>query len=450
MITIFVLIWSLFLIGGIGLGIINKGKQNKNTWIKFITYFAILNWLFVCICYIPILFKASCLIIALGGLVEILQLRHKFHSIPKFQSILLLYTIIGVLFCMFSVCSQEIVLFTLFIVCIFDAFSQLSGQLFGRHKISPRISPNKMVEGTIGGTIVSLIMSFILGYILSIDYAIHLGIGIIVSAFFGDLFASYIKRQCGVKDFSKIFPGHGGFMDRFDSFLLAGVFVFINQVVNSSLTIDFQYIWLLCLIVGYILVVLFCERLNYKGISPEYTRKAAHFISAISALAFPYIFADYIYVILLTLIWAVILLIANKKHFFNSIDGVSRKTGGSYLLSLALGIMYLIFIYTENYTLYALPILVLAICDPIATIMGKWIKSLYLINGKTLIGSISFAFLTFSIAILYLTLTNSPNIWKTSIYVAFVATFAEIVSPKGTDNLTIPVSTAIVLYLSYL
>jgi len=57
-----------------------------------------------------------------------------------------------------------------------------------------------------------------------------IGLGIAMASFLGDMAASYVKRQFGVKDFGRIFPGHGGFLDRFDSLILAGAFVYLFQL----------------------------------------------------------------------------------------------------------------------------------------------------------------------------------------------------------------------------
>ena len=57
-----------------------------------------------------------------------------------------------------------------------------------------------------------------------------MGLGVVFASFTGDLAASYVKRQFAVKDFSRIFPGHGGFLDRFDSFIFAGAFMYLFQL----------------------------------------------------------------------------------------------------------------------------------------------------------------------------------------------------------------------------
>jgi phosphatidate cytidylyltransferase len=121
-----------------------------------------------------------------------------------------------------------------FAVCTFDAFSQLSGQLFGKRKITPTISPNKTLGGLVGGATMALILGIIANFILAglgcLDYIRHGDLLIViiliccvmVASFIGDLAASYIKRQYAVKDYSALLPGHGGILDRFDSLIVAG------------------------------------------------------------------------------------------------------------------------------------------------------------------------------------------------------------------------------------
>lgn len=111
-----------------------------------------------------------------------------------------------------------------------DTFAFLVGKNFGKHKLLERISPNKTIEGFIGG----MVFTFIVSYILANQFTSHsltqwLVIAALVSVFgvLGDLIESMFKRQAGVKDSSNFIPGHGGFLDRFDSVIFAAPFIFI-------------------------------------------------------------------------------------------------------------------------------------------------------------------------------------------------------------------------------
>ena len=117
-----------------------------------------------------------------------------------------------------------VLVFVIAWVCDTGAFAV--GVLFGKHKLIPEISPKKTVEGAIGGIVFTLILSLLYGLGLdlvlkdiSVNYLVLGLCGLIlpVVSQLGDLVASLIKREHGVKDYGNILPGHGGLMDRFDS-----------------------------------------------------------------------------------------------------------------------------------------------------------------------------------------------------------------------------------------
>ncbi|MBR2616488.1 MAG: phosphatidate cytidylyltransferase [Clostridia bacterium] len=129
---------------------------------------------------------------------------------------------------------------------ISDIFAYFTGRAIGKHKLCPAISPKKTVEGSIGGVIANMI--FFAGYALvlraffqvnaSILFFAILGALLSVVGQFGDLFASAIKRHHQIKDYGKIFPGHGGVMDRFDSTLAIGLsFLLVIAAFGSGFLI---------------------------------------------------------------------------------------------------------------------------------------------------------------------------------------------------------------------
>ncbi len=111
--------------------------------------------------------------------------------------------------------------------CICDIFAYFTGYLFGKHKLIPEISPKKTVEGAIGGTVFAVLGLLLYGFILDkvtaldVNYLVLGAYGLVLAVVgqFGDLTASLIKREHGVKDYGKLFPGHGGVLDRFDSMM---------------------------------------------------------------------------------------------------------------------------------------------------------------------------------------------------------------------------------------
>ncbi len=123
---------------------------------------------------------------------------------------------------------------------ITDTFAYFAGRFFGKRKLIERVSPKKTVEGAIGGVVGSVMVVAIFAWIFKrefVFFSIILGLlGSVISQF-GDLIASKIKRYCGIKDFGKIFPGHGGILDRFDSIILTAPFVYYFMKI---------YEWVVC------------------------------------------------------------------------------------------------------------------------------------------------------------------------------------------------------------
>lgn len=127
----------------------------------------------------------------------------------------------------------------LFLILVFvgawvtDIFAYFTGWIFGKHKLIPKISPKKTVEGALGGIIFCGAAFALFGYITQLflnrnpNYIALVFIGFVVSftAQLGDLTMSAIKRNYGVKDYGRLFPGHGGVLDRFDSILVVCPFL---------------------------------------------------------------------------------------------------------------------------------------------------------------------------------------------------------------------------------
>jgi phosphatidate cytidylyltransferase len=111
-----------------------------------------------------------------------------------------------------------------------DSFAYLVGSTFGRHRLMERISPKKSWEGFFGGLIVSAAVAWFLsrwlGVINSVEWII-VSLIISVAGTYGDLIESMLKRSIGVKDSGSIMPGHGGFLDRFDSTILSFPLVYL-------------------------------------------------------------------------------------------------------------------------------------------------------------------------------------------------------------------------------
>ena len=150
----------------------------------------------------------------------------------------------------------DAVFFILLILCFAwggDTCAYFAGRAFGKHKLCPVVSPKKTVEGAIGGVLGTMVF----GVAATLIYAIaadrmeaftrsNIGVSMYVViallacvaavlGIYGDLFASVVKRQCGIKDYGTMFPGHGGILDRFDSVM------FIAPFVTMVITAVFYY-----------------------------------------------------------------------------------------------------------------------------------------------------------------------------------------------------------------
>lgn len=136
-------------------------------------------------------------------------------------------------------------LFAITLCFVTDVFAYFVGKFVGRHKLIPSVSPNKTVEGSVGGVLFAVIIILVGGVLLElftelkVNYlllAVYAVLGSL-AAQFGDLSMSVIKRICNVKDFSNLFPGHGGVLDRFDSHIFALTFTLLFYRVTGGFLI---------------------------------------------------------------------------------------------------------------------------------------------------------------------------------------------------------------------
>lgn len=120
--------------------------------------------------------------------------------------------------------SNTILIFVLAAVAVSDTCAYFVGTRFGHHKLWPRVSPNKSSEGAIGSLVGCVIFCAVYGQFYGrAGWLAFILLGVAVNAFaqLGDLFESALKRSVNVKDSGNLLPGHGGVLDRADSFLFA-------------------------------------------------------------------------------------------------------------------------------------------------------------------------------------------------------------------------------------
>lgn len=126
-------------------------------------------------------------------------------------------------FCSFAPSSYMILLLFAF-TWINDTFAYLTGMLLGKHPLCPKISPKKTIEGFAGGCFFTIVCAAVIAYVYMEGMELHivgLAVLIVIASTLGDMVESRFKRWVGVKDSGKMLPGHGGFLDRFDSVIFS-------------------------------------------------------------------------------------------------------------------------------------------------------------------------------------------------------------------------------------
>ncbi|TVQ89019.1 MAG: phosphatidate cytidylyltransferase [Bacteroidetes bacterium] len=236
--TIYIIILIYFALGAIGFYFINRPKEAheaRKNWTKLITYFLIINIVFFSIVIKPEVFRYLALLIILVGYLEVFSVfrRSGYTSIVYFALSIAVFSIFSFGFHIFSLLEKELILFTFIILSVFDSFSQITGQIWGKSRLFPSISPNKTIEGLIGGALIAGISAFLVRGLLSTDplKSVLLVLGVLVFAFLGDIGTSHYKRKYNVKDFNNLIPGHGGFLDRFDSLIAGGAGVALLAMI---------------------------------------------------------------------------------------------------------------------------------------------------------------------------------------------------------------------------
>ena len=128
---------------------------------------------------------------------------------------------------------ETFILFTL--IWSSDGFAYFAGRMFGKHKMAPKISPKKTWEGFAGGVICTLILGFFIEQKMPELRGNWIIVGLLVSIFapLGDLVESQLKRTFGVKDSGNIIPGHGGVLDRLDSFILCAPVIYLYFILEN-------------------------------------------------------------------------------------------------------------------------------------------------------------------------------------------------------------------------
>ena len=230
----YLLITFHFISGAIWIYLINRKLDQasvKKQWMKYVTYVVLFNLIWNSIIWNHKIF------IVLGYLLIILCSWEWWNALKKTEGRNWFFTgfvVVMVGFWSFLYRSEIDILFMFFVVVLFDGSSQIAGQLVGKNLLLPKISPGKTIEGLVGGVVISLGSVLLVRNSFSMEWSeiIFKSLLVIASAFLGDLGASFAKRRAGLDTFGNLLPGHGGFLDRFDSLIMTGSLISLLSLMK--------------------------------------------------------------------------------------------------------------------------------------------------------------------------------------------------------------------------
>lgn len=213
---------------------VHEGKTNG---LEIVGYLAVVIY-YLTIAYLPVSYHLP--VVILGVLVMMCIF---VFTYPKYQNKQIMTAFFGMVYVgvMLSYIYQTRVLpggaflVWLIFLCSWgcDTCAYCVGMLIGKHKMAPVLSPKKSVEGAVGGVAGAALLGVIYAAATQgpmLEYAVICAIGALISMV-GDLAASAIKRNQGIKDYGKLIPGHGGILDRFDSVIFTAPVIYFLSLV---------------------------------------------------------------------------------------------------------------------------------------------------------------------------------------------------------------------------
>jgi phosphatidate cytidylyltransferase len=195
-------------------------EVRRARWTKFAIYVVIVHAVLAAAIAGRAAIGALIVAIAAAGVVEIRRASRSLHR-DRFW-IPVVFAAVAAAAIAFALTARPLLSAYLYlVVAAFDGFSQAGGQLAGRRRLAPKVSPGKTVEGFLIGVAGAIVCALLLRGAASVDAGVAVTLAAISSfvGVAGDLAASWVKRRAGIKDYATLLPGHGGVLDRFDSFL---------------------------------------------------------------------------------------------------------------------------------------------------------------------------------------------------------------------------------------
>ena len=213
---------------------VHEGKTNG---LEIAGYLAVVIY-YLTIAYLPVSYHLPAVILGVLVMMCIFVFTY-----PKYQNKQIMTAFFGMIYVgvMLSYIYQTRVLpggaflVWLIFLCSWgcDTCAYCVGMLIGKHKMAPVLSPKKSVEGAVGGVAGAALLGVIYAAATQgpmLEYAVICAIGALISMV-GDLAASAIKRNQGIKDYGKLIPGHGGILDRFDSVIFTAPVIYFLSLV---------------------------------------------------------------------------------------------------------------------------------------------------------------------------------------------------------------------------
>ena len=209
-------------------------------WIKGVTFIGTLLVAFMPTSRGSALYDAQFVSISFGGVLLVLNA----VRVKKDRADISLYPLIifyiGYGFrALLYIREHSLMLFIFLVITVIttDSMAYFTGRFFGKHQLAPKISPKKTIEGAIGGWSAGVLFAIGFGLMTHLFtqmwVLIVLAVCLPILSQIGDLVASALKRNYDIKDFSNIFPGHGGVMDRVDSQMLAGILLYVMILLGG-------------------------------------------------------------------------------------------------------------------------------------------------------------------------------------------------------------------------
>lgn len=198
----------------------------RQRWLKYFTYIIFTGTVLAGMFFH--FFVQVAVVIAIASVIELIRAGGG-NGRNALTGVLFLSIVLG-LFLSFALhLKPAFQIFIYFQILVFDGFCQITGQLWGRHQLAPKISPAKTREGLIGGWSCCVLAALLSANWVPFTLIQGMLFGLLTgfTGFAGDLLASWFKRKSGVRDYSNWLPGQGGFLDRFDSFILTAAVYYL-------------------------------------------------------------------------------------------------------------------------------------------------------------------------------------------------------------------------------